>query len=343
MLLPGFMIVLAQNNSFSRQSLYCSGNNLSNPVFSCERHTAFNLVVCRKSGFNTPVGLNLIKIAKRMKILVTAGRAFYAAALFVYGLQQLYFGTFRDVFFSVYQTKLPLLNVFAYIFGVYLMATSVLLFIPGRGRKAALVLGAVLLTLFFGTHISYELISEPNKLYHLGLWTTPLKELALAGGAFVVTHSFGPDKSINPILLTKFAPYGNLLFLYTITSFGISHIIYAPYLAGTVPDWMANHVFWVYLTGVTLTAGGIVLILGIRIRVVALFLALEIFLWVWLVHVPGTLSYPLAAKRGNLLASAFDALAFSGTALLIALTMKKQQWIEDIESWGEAQTVEHLH
>jgi len=268
-----------------------------------------------------------------MRKFIAAGRAFYASALVVYGIQQLYFGTFRDVFFSVYQKHLPLLNVFSYIFGIYLIATGILIMAHGKGRKASLMLGGVFMVLFLGTHLTYALFSEPNKLYHLGLWTTPLKELALAGGAFVVARSFDMSTARGHGFLEKLAPYGNLFFLYTITSFGISHIIYAPFLAGTVPKWIANGEFWVMLTGVTLTASGIALILGIRIRIIALLLSLQIFIWVWLVHVPGTLANPLTANRGNLLASAFDALAFSGTALLISLTMKKQQWVEDIENW----------
>lgn len=269
-----------------------------------------------------------------MKKPVVAGRAFYASALIVYGLQQLYFGSFRDVFFSVYQKHLPLLNVLSYIFGIYLIITGLLIFAPGKGRKASLILGGVFVTLLLGTHITYELFSEPNKLYHLGLWTTPLKELALAGGAFVVASSFGTNAADKQGFLGKIAPYGNLFFLYTITSFGISHIIYAPFLVGTVPKWIANPEFWVTLTGVTLASSGIAIILGIRIRIVALLLSLQIFIWVWLVHVPAALSNPLTANRGNLLASTFDALAFSGTALLISLTMKRQKWVEDVENWG---------
>jgi uncharacterized membrane protein YphA (DoxX/SURF4 family) len=268
-----------------------------------------------------------------MKQLIYLGRAFYAAALIVYGFQQLYFGTFRDVFFSVYQNHLPLLPVFAYIFGIYLVATGVLIFVPGKGKKASLLLGGIWMTLFLSTHITYELFSQPNKLYHLGLWTTPLKELALAGGAFVVASSFENDPSPKKNFLEKLMPYGNLFFLYTITSFGISHLIYAPYMVDMVPRGMANHLFWINLTGVSMIASGIAIILGLRIRAIALLLSLMIFLWVWLVHVPGTLSHPIAAYRGNLLASTFDALAFSGTALLIALTMKRQQWVVDIENW----------
>ncbi|MVM33304.1 hypothetical protein GO755_24910 [Spirosoma sp. HMF4905] len=267
-----------------------------------------------------------------MKQLVRIGRAFYAIALFVYGCQQIYFGTFRDVFFSVYQNHLPFLNVFAWLFGLYLIVTSTLLVVSGAGKKAALLLGAVWLSLLLGTHMTYELISEPNKLYHLGLWTAPLKELALAGGAFVVAYSFEIPLTGKLMALEKIMPYGNLFFLYTITSFGISHIIYAEFLANTVPDWMANHLFWVNVTGIALTASGIAIILGIRVRIIALLLSLMIFLWFWLVHVPGALSNPVA-NRGNLLASAFDALAYSGVALLIGLTMKQQKWVEDIERW----------
>jgi hypothetical protein len=51
-----------------------------------------------------------------------------------------------------------------------------------------------------------------------------------------------------------------------------------------------------------------------------------------MVHVPAGIKYPVF-QRGDLLASAFDALAFTGIALLIAFTLKGQKWIADIDSW----------
>ncbi|PST83641.1 hypothetical protein C7T94_13980 [Pedobacter yulinensis] len=269
-----------------------------------------------------------------MNRLIFAGRAFYASALLVYGIQQLYFGTFRDVFFSPYQQHLPLLPVWSGLFGLYLIATGVYLFIPGKGKQAALLLGAVWTVLFLGAQLSYQLISQPNKLYHLGLWTAPLKELALAGGAFIVASSFR-SPPVQTGFINRLMPYGNLFFLYTISSFGVSHLVYTPVLAATVPAWVANPVFWTVLTGITLTAGGIALILGFRIRIISLLLSLKIFLWVWLVHVPGTLSNGFTDNRGDLLASTFDALAFSGSALLMGLTMKGQHWVQQVEKWGE--------
>lgn len=266
-----------------------------------------------------------------MQYLIVSGRAFHALALLVWGGQQFYFGSFRPVFFSAYRDRLPLHHIFAYLFGLYLLLTGILLFSRRYAQRAALVLGAVWLTLFIGTHLAYELFSEPNKLYHLGLWTTPLKTLALSGCAFVVAHSYGDPVPRRYHRLNTMAPYGNLFFLFTMTAFGIGHLVYGELLAGIVPGWMANPVFWVYVAGIALAGSGIFLMLGIRIRVIAWLLSLMIFLWFWMVHLPGAISSPVA-DRGNLVASAFDALAFSGTALLIGACMKEQQWIRQTEA-----------
>jgi hypothetical protein len=55
-----------------------------------------------------------------------------------------------------------------------------------------------------------------------------------------------------------------------------------------------------------------------------------IFLWFWMLHLPSAIARP-TINRGNLPASALDALAFSGIALIMAFTMKSQQWISKIE------------
>lgn len=268
-----------------------------------------------------------------MHFLIKTGRTFYALALIVYGMQQFYFGNFRDVFFSPYQNRLPFLNILAYLFGLYLVVSGISIFTAKRAKKAALLLGAVFLILFLSTQLTYELISEPNKIYHLGLWANPLKEVALCGGAFVVAGSFQDDDFAKGIywFLSRVTPYGNLFFLFTMTSFGIAHLIYGPYLVNYVPAWWPDHLFWVYFTGVALTGAGVAIMLGIRIRVVSLLLALMTFLWFWLVHIRGAVTHPLF-NRGDLSASAFDALAFSGISLVIACTTQEQKWISNIEN-----------
>jgi uncharacterized membrane protein YphA (DoxX/SURF4 family) len=273
-----------------------------------------------------------------MKKFISTGRMFYSLALIIYGIQQFVYGDFRNVFFPPWQQHLPLLIVWAYLFGLYLIASAILIITGKNAQNAALILGGAFLFLFCFLHIPYELISEPNKTYHFGLWVNPLKELALSGGAFVIAGSFRSEnmpelhRSIFLKTLDKIAPYGNIFFAFTMTGFGIGHFMYVQFVSKTVPSWMPDPVFWTCFAGVALMAGGICILLNIRLKIIALFLSLMIFLWFWLLHLPGVFSYQ-GDDRRNILASAFDALAFSGIALVIAFTLKRQKWIEDIENY----------
>jgi uncharacterized membrane protein YphA (DoxX/SURF4 family) len=276
-----------------------------------------------------------------MKHVVKLGRAFYAIALIVYGLQQLYFGTFRNVFVSAYQYNLPLLRFVSYAFGIYLIATAMMIVRERSGRKAALLLAGILLFLFFFSQLPYQFFTQPNKLYHLGVWTNQLKEVAICGGALVVAGSFNlPDRRGKIFLfLDKMIPYGNLFFLLTMFCFGLCHLVYSKFLINTLPPWWPDHLFWVYFTGVALIGSSFAIALGIRIRVVAFLQAVMIFLWVWMMHMPSALKRPIS-NRGDLVASAFDAVAFSGIAILIAVTMKEQAWIIQVERWQASQPPE---
>jgi uncharacterized membrane protein YphA (DoxX/SURF4 family) len=270
-----------------------------------------------------------------VNFLIKLGRAFYSLALMVYGLQQIYFGNFRGAFFSPYQRHLPALQILAWLFGFFLIGSGLIILVGKSGKRVALLLGAVFFTLLVGTHLTYELISEPNKLYHLGLWASVFMGLALCGGAFVVADSFPAENISRGVyrFLNRVAPYCHLFFPFAITTFGISHFMYVAYLEKTIPAWIPDHLFSVYFTGTALLASGVAIALSIRIRPVSLLLALMFFLWFWMMHIPGAWAQPFV-NRGAYVAGADD-LAFSGTALLIALTVKKQRWVRKLESWTQ--------
>jgi uncharacterized membrane protein YphA (DoxX/SURF4 family) len=270
------------------------------------------------------------------KTCLTIGRIFYGLAITFYGIQQFIYADFRSVLFPPWQHQLPALSIWAYLFGIYLVASGLMLIIGRNTRKVALVLGAIFLFLFCFLHIPYELISEPNKTYHLGLWISALKEFALAGGAFVIAGVASttniPQKENGAVMnaLDKITPYGSLFFCITIIIFGVSHFIYADFVKELVPSWMPDHLLWNYIAAVALIGAGVFIILDIRMRVIAWLLSITLFLWVWLLHVPGAINDP-RIDRGNNLASAFDALAFCGTALCIAFGVTRQKWVADLE------------
>ncbi len=264
-----------------------------------------------------------------MRGFIKTGCCFYGFAIVVYGFQQLAYGNFRDVQLPAWQFHIPGLTIWAFITGLVLIATGAAIIFDIKAKKILLLLGAIFLSLVCFVHVPYELISEPNKPYHLGLWTGALKELALSGGAFVLAGSF-PETATSSRsrfsftrLLEKLIPYGSIFFCITIVSFGITHFMYTDFVAKLVPRRMPDPEFWAYVAGVALIGSGAFIILNIRRKLIAVLMAIMIFHWFILLHLPAAIENPTGA-RGNELASAFDALAYSGIALVIAFGRQKQ-------------------
>lgn len=88
-----------------------------------------------------------------------------------------------------------------------------------------------------------------------------------------------------------------------------------------VPKWFGIPVFWTYLAGTALICAGICIILKIYIKTIAALLAIMIFTWFIFLHIPDAVENPYLG-HGNEIVSAFDALLFSGVAIVIALTTK---------------------
>ncbi len=202
----------------------------------------------------------------------------------------------------------------------HLMAAGLAIVFDKRAREAALWLGGGLLALLVVSYIPYELLYDPNNK-HIAMWTNAFKELAFSGGAFVVAGTYtvaGPYRS--PILrfLEKLIPAGRWFFAITMTTFGCMHWLYLEPIANSlVPAWIPYHVFWTGFTGICLMGAGLGIALNIKTRIIANLLGLMIMLWFFMVHVPRALATPFQ-DDGNEVTAAFSALAFCGTALVIA-------------------------
>ncbi len=265
-----------------------------------------------------------------VKQLTRICQAFYGIAIIVYGIQQFIYGNFRNVQLPAWQYYIPGLNVLACLTGAGLIAVGAAIIFEIKAREASLILGGIFLMLCCFVHVPYELISEPNKSYHLGLWENTLKELALAGGAFVIAGSFPGipsgvwQKDFMIKYLEKIIPFGGIFFSITITSFGIAHFMYEKYIEALIPYWVPDHTFWAYFTGTALIGSGVFIILDIRKKTIAALLGAMIFCWFFVVHIPNTFTNSPDNKR-NEIASAFDALAFSGTAFLISISARPKR------------------
>jgi uncharacterized membrane protein len=256
-----------------------------------------------------------------MKVLIKTARAFYGIGIAALGIQQFVYADFRPVIFPPEPLWMHF-SVLAYIAGAALVASGVCIWVGKNVRIVSLLLGGFLFLMFITFQSSYILFIQPNLAYHLGLWTDPLKELALSGGAFIMAglskqESMTWYRNFFLSVLEKFIPFGRIFFCITMISFGIDHFFYTKFVAGLVPRWFADRIFWTYFGGVALISSGVAIILDIRLKQVSLLLSLMLFLWVILLHIPRAIADPYIAS-GNEITSVFEALAFSGTALGIA-------------------------
>jgi uncharacterized membrane protein YphA (DoxX/SURF4 family) len=260
--------------------------------------------------------------------LIKAGRSFYGVCMAALGIQQLFYASFRSVFLPPWPAGLAGLTLCAYLASAILIVAGIAIVVETKARAVALVLGGILLVLFGFCHVPYMIFVNPYSS-HLGAWTDPFKELALAGGAFVVAGSFpeakaNGDRSLLLRLLETLIPVGGIFFSLTMIAFGIDHFLYTEIAAKLVPAWIPGHTFWTYFSGVALIGAGVGIITRIKLKVVGMLLGTMIFLWFVLLHIPRAIADPFVGK-GNEVTSAFEALGFSGIAFVLAYGVRRRE------------------
>lgn len=244
---------------------------------------------------------------------IQTGRVFYAVALAGMAGQQFFYPGFRPVFLP----SVPPAFVSGFpvaLFSVLLLTAAGMILRDYRVRKAGIGLALILLLCGLGSHLPYVLGRYPA---HLGSWTDALKCLALAGGALVVAGSDPePAHRRSRSWLEALIPMGRIFFSTTMVLFGMDHFLYAPFVATLVPQWIPGSLFWTYAAGCGLIIAGAAIILRIRPRLNAFLLGGMIFIWFLILHIPRAAADPFTGN-GNEVTSVFQALGFSGIALLL--------------------------
>jgi uncharacterized membrane protein YphA (DoxX/SURF4 family) len=101
--------------------------------------------------------------------------------------------------------------------------------------------------------------------------------------------------------------------------FGCSHFLVTDFVAAMIPKWFGPILFWTYFCGVALIGSGIAIIFKIWIKPIAFLLSILLFIFFIFVHVPLAVANPYGVEQ-NEVVRAMEALIFSSTALVIALT-----------------------
>jgi len=234
-------------------------------------------------------------------------------------IPQFFYHAFGINFFPAFP-GLPFIACWASPFTVVTLVCCIAVIFQIRPKTASLLLGGLLLAMYLFGYLPYDAFFAPYN-NHLGTWADGLKETALAGGAFVVAGSLPPENNVQRSALIKFLekliPFGPFLFCTTMVLYGIAHFLYTQPISTLVPNWIPWHIFWTYFGGAALICSGLAIVFKIKLKLVASLLALMIFIWLVILHIPMVIADPFG-NNSNSLVSGFSALAFSATAFIIA-------------------------
>ncbi len=255
------------------------------------------------------------------------GRIFFAVGVVGIGIQHFIFSNFIPVIVPWWPDGLPGRPIAAYLVGSVLVFCGGCILLNRNARFASTSIGLFFLSLFVFLQIPLNAVLNP---YHIGAWTVAIKEFAFFGCAFVVanalppaTNDTGPGTTFIGKLNDRFLRFAPYPLAILVAAFGTDHFLYTEYVETLVPSWIPDHVFWTYFAGAALIAAGIGIILNVVGRLAATMLGAMLFVWVVILHIPRAIADP-AGQFGNEWTSVFEALAFSGAALIIGQMLPKR-------------------
>jgi uncharacterized membrane protein len=139
--------------------------------------------------------------------------------------------------------------------------------------------------------------------------------LILAIGLYTVRKEFTSRQGLD-----KIVALGPLLLAVPIAVFGTEHFTATKILAGMVPSWIPEHLFWALFVGSCLISAALSIAVRKYSGIAAALLGLTILLFVLLIHIPGVVNAPTSRL---LWVVALRDLAFSGGALSVAAAQRK--------------------
>ena len=197
-----------------------------------------------------------------------------------------------------------------YLAGIGLVLAGLALVLNKGTTIVAISLVAVFLLFFLFGHLPNRIQSHPGIL---AFWTDAIKLLAMTGGALLLT---GTGNNVPGRRMPTRYVVGKCLFALMLLLFGIDHFLYVNSIHTLIPSWIPHPVAWTYIAGVALMGAAISTVTGIRVVLVQWLLAGMLFIWLWLIHVPMSLTHAL--DGGGHWLGALTCMYFMGTALLVA-------------------------
>jgi uncharacterized membrane protein YphA (DoxX/SURF4 family) len=249
-----------------------------------------------------------------MTNLTALGRLILALATAAFGIQYLTYAGTHSGFGPPFTPENQLIAYFAA--AVFLVAAFGLT-IGRQAHLAAIVLG-VALVVRAALYYAPKLVVTPRDP---GPWTSAFELLGLASGSFILAATLA-NKSVDTgpaAHLATLSLFGRVLFAVSLVVFAIQHFMYGHFVAGLIPAWIPDRLFWAYFVAVAFVAAGIAIVSRTLAPLAATLLGTMFSLWVLILHAPRVAN---ALHNGDEWTSLFVALAMSACSFVIAGAME---------------------
>ena len=205
----------------------------------------------------------------------------------------------------------------AYLAGAILVVTGLAIAAGYRVPVFGTVLGAV----FFACVVAFH-FQKLSLVIHDGNARTRASEVVALGAiAWMIAGSCAETKSPERTGGWKILEeVGRWLLAITLVIFGVQHFMYAAFVATLIPAWIPGHLFFTYLTGAGMVAGGISIATKVYARLAGILLGSMFLFWVVFLHAPRVMAQ---VHNGDEWTSAFIALAMGAGAFVVAATSRR--------------------
>jgi uncharacterized membrane protein YphA (DoxX/SURF4 family) len=255
-----------------------------------------------------------------MNTYLTIGRVFFGVGIMGIGVLHFFHRGIRPLIVPELTNIPPDLSIIVYLVALLLIGTGFLIAVGKNFNTVSLFMGLVFLALFLFGHLPWSLTGGSFNNY----WVNTNKIIALCGGFLVIStiHAPKPENKLMQLLF-RTAPLGMYLYAIMLYNFAVGHFNNLEGVSNLVPKHIPFPQFWTFLGGVTLMGSAISIFSGFKVKQILLLLALNLFIWLLLLHIYYNIRFPLWNDGENFIGS-FTCLCFCGTALVISQTASKK-------------------
>jgi uncharacterized membrane protein YphA (DoxX/SURF4 family) len=249
--------------------------------------------------------------------LILFGPIFYAAPIAAFGTEHF---TLTKVIASLVPGWIPWHMFWAYFVGACFIAAAFSLVTGIQARLAASML-ALTFFLFVLLMDAPGWAQNPRDRFGLALM---LRELSFCGGPLALAVSLSGEGRGKQILATV----ARYFIAIPVVVYSFEQFMHGDHVAGVplervTPTWIFGHGVWTYVAAVVYAVGGMLLLVGKKIRTAATWVGVAVFFVVLVVYVP--IAIVDRASLDNGLNYFGDTLMYCGTVLLFAGAMPREQ------------------